>query len=67
MENQRHKNRKNKSYAQMDAQHNLNQLGHFMHYVDIIDTKIYHTFGVFIRLDMERVSMTMQELVSNVL
>ena len=56
-----------KLYGHMDVHHNLNQLNHSMHYVDIIDTLIYHTFGVFLRVDMERVSMMMQELVSNVL
>ena len=50
----------------MDLQHNLNQLDHFMHYVGIIDTLICHTFGVFFRVDMERVIMMVQELVSNV-
>ena len=51
----------------MDVQHNLNQLDHFMHYVDIIYTLINHTFGVFSRVDMERVSMMVQELISNTL
>jgi hypothetical protein len=38
-----------------------------MHYVDIIDTKRYHIFGVSLRVDMERESMMVQEPVSNVL